>query len=729
MRKLSCFSVVISSIVFTACGNHARVDTNPIPSVKPEKIFPNVAQELELNFISIAQDQTAQEQYDLSVPNFNLTANQVKLIGATAIQKANRRLNVIARQYMKKATFESTFGALDDANNEINRVASSIYFIAKTSPSPEVQAAASEQVDHVSQWEVSVEYRDDLYKALKTFADTNPKLDAEQKKLVEDTLRDFKKAGMNLGEDAKKNVHKLRNELEVAANEYSKNIDQSDEKIIFTAEQVKDGALKGVPEDFIKARTQKTDGSVVISIAVANDFSTVMSNARSEETRKVVETAYDSMLKEKNTPLLEKMISLRHQIAEATGYKSWADYRTDGRMAGSSATVNDFLKRVTHGLDPKFQTEMNELKNLKARDQEAGFNLWDYRYYQNQMLKEKYNVDAEDMRKFFSADKVLIGMLEVYQNLFGLKFTEVTDVPYKWVPDIRLFLVTDQKTGEPLGAFYLDLFPRKNKYKHFAHFGIVGAKTLPNGKKQRPISALVCNFPAPTEGKPSLLTHGHVETMFHEFGHAMHAILSQSKFARFAGTGVERDFVEAPSQMLEAWVWEKSVLDRFAANWQNPEEKMGEDLVRRMNEAKQAIQATLYRRQMTFGIMDMNFHAAGTKKDVLQIAGDAFREIFLLPLPEGASFAAAWTHMNGYDAGYYGYAWADAISEDLLTQFKKAPGGMMDVNVGQKLREEIYSKGGTRPAAESIRAFLGRDWNMDAFFESLGISNTPTPQP
>src|SRR5256886_9994590 len=198
-------------------------------------------------------------------------------------------------------------------------------------------------------------------------------------------------------------------------------------------------------------------------------------------------------------------------------------------------------------------------------------------------------------------------MFTIYTNIFGLKF-DLIEPPYKWIGDLQLYAVSDDKTGEPLGCFYLDMFPREGKYNHFAEFGLIEGKLLADGNYQRPVCSLVCNFPSPSKDKPSLLNHQDVETLFHEFGHAMHTIVTRAKYARFAGTSVPRDFVEAPSQMLENWVWDKKVLDSFAADYRDPSKKIPPEILSKLKEAKLATVGVYYRRQLSFALMDLALH-------------------------------------------------------------------------------------------------------------------------
>src|SRR5437899_10182282 len=232
-------------------------------------------------------------------------------------------------------------------------------------------------------------------------------------------------------------------------------------------------------------------------------------------------------------------------------------------------------------------------------------------------------------------------MFNIYQSIFGLKFERV-DPPYKWISDLQLYAVSDSKSGEPLGLFYLDMFPREGKYNHFAQFGIIEGKKLGNGKYQRPTVALICNFPPPSKDKPSLLAHSDVETLFHEFGHAMHSIMTRANFVRFSGTSVPRDFVEAPSQMLENWVWDKKVLDSFAADYRDPSKKIPAEVLAKLKESRLATEGTRYRRQLSFGVVDLALHTQihdSNTQEVLPLSNKVLSYVFLPMVPDTAFVA------------------------------------------------------------------------------------------
>jgi thimet oligopeptidase len=332
-------------------------------------------------------------------------------------------------------------------------------------------------------------------------------------------------------------------------------------------------------------------------------------------------------------------------------------------------------------------------------------------------------VDPEQLRVYFPYQRVLDGMFSIYQRIFGLKF-EPIKAPYKWIGDLQLYAVSDSNTGEPLGLFYLDMFPREGKYNHFAQFDLVNGKLLPDGRYQRPTVALICNFPAPTSEHPSLMSHNDVVTLFHEFGHAMHSILTRANDFRFSGTSVPRDFVEAPSQMLENWAWDKRVLDTFAADYRDPSKRIPAEVLAKLKESRLATEGTLYRRQLSFGLMDLALHTRirnGNARDTLPLSNEILGQVFL-PRPQETAFVAYFSHIIEYGAGYYGYAWADAIAADMATVFENSPDGYFDPQAGMKLRKEIYEVGGSRDATVSIEKFLGRPRSLEPFLKKIGVT-------
>jgi thimet oligopeptidase len=665
------------------------------------------------------QKRAARYNSVISIPSFETTTNEIRQSLANTIAAGNAGLDRIGVLNPGDVTFTNTVGALDDLGFELALVANRLGLIEQTSTNAAVRDAATEAIKELNAWMVGLDYREDVYQAVKAYADAKPALTGEAAKLLSETMRDYRRAGLELPKAERNEVERLRKELTGWETDYQNNITKTQKAVLFTKTD-----LEGVPDDFL-SQLKTGDDQYTVKVNVTWHYMTVMENAKREETRRQLLVERDNLARDNNLPLLEKVLPLRDNIARKLGYQSWADYVIEIRMARTAAEAIAFLEKVKTGLQPKYDAELEEFRQLKIKDTgdtNTQIHVWDWRYYSNQLKKRRYDVDAEQLRVYFPYQRVLDGMFAIYQRIFGLKF-ECVEAPYKWIGDLQLYAVSDAKSGEPLGLFYLDMFPREGKYNHFAQFGLIDGKRLPDGRYQRPVVALICNFPAPTPDHPSLMSHRDVETLFHEFGHAMHSILTRADYARFSGTSVPRDFVEAPSQMLENWIWDKKVLDSFAADYRNPTNKIPAEVLARLKEARLATEGTFYRRQLSFGLMDLTLHTRihdDNARETLPLSNQALGEVFL-PRPADTAFVAYFGHIIGYGAGYYGYAWADVIAADLATVFEKSPEGYFDPAAGLRLRKEIYEVGNARDVNISIEKFLGRPSSPEPFLKKIGV--------
>lgn len=656
----------------------------------------------------------------LRLPQFETTPDAITKTADQTMATANAALDRIGKLSAGEVNFTNTIGALDDNGVLIAETMNRIGLIKETSTNAALRDAATEAEKRLQEWGVGLDYREDVYRAVKAFADTQPKLSGEDAKLFEETMRDYRRAGLALPKAQRDEVEKLRKELSAVATDFDSNITKAQKTLTFTKAE-----LAGAPETLLTAPGVKTgDDEYSIKINVTWQYLAVLEHVKSEAVRQRVLTEQHSLAKVENAPLIEKLLALRYQIATKLGYQNWADYQLEVKMAKNGKTAIEFEQKLRDGLQPKFEAELSEFRKLKAAetgDANAQINLWDWRYYAEQLRKTKYNVDSEQLRNFFPLKNTLDGMFAIYQRIFGLKF-ERMEPPYKWVDDLQLWAVTDAQTAEPLGFFYLDLFPREGKYHHFAMFPVIDGKRHADGTYQRPVVSLVCNFTPPSATTPSLLDHDSVDTLFHEFGHAMHAILTRANFVRFSGTSVPRDFVEAPSQMLENWAWDKKVLDSFAADYRDPSKRIPPEILDQLKASKYATYACHYRRQLSFGLMDLVLHDQITDTntaEALALSTKTMSDTFL-PMPEGTAFLCYFGHFTGYDAGYYGYAWADAIAADMATVFENSSDGYFDVATGKRMRDEIYAQGDSRDVNVSIEKFLGRPRSIEPFLKKIG---------
>jgi thimet oligopeptidase len=669
------------------------------------------------------QAAAAREHMSLVLPDYPRTPDELRARVNAALKEADTALAALAAQDPATLTFANTFVLYDAITARVGDVYLLSGTIAESSLDPAMRDTGNELNVQIQGWSVGLDYREDIYRALKAVADAKPKLDAESQRLVDEQMRTYRRAGLTLPTAQKAEVEKLRKDLTALTTQFAVNINEARAPLDFTAAE-----LAGVPQSFLESPgVKQPDGRYRVMANITWHAVAIAENADNPETRRKVNVARAQLAREKNVPLMKQIVVLRADIAQRLGYATWADYQIEVKMAKNGATALKFEEDLLAGLQPKFTAELETLRQLKVKQTgqaDAQILAWDVSYYTNRLMKEKYAIDKEELRNFFPYQATLDGMFAIYQKIFGLKFTQI-DPPYVWAEGVQLYVVQDAASGVPMGAFYLDMFPREGKFNHFACFPQKAGGVLANGSYDLPVVALMCNFPAPSADKPSLLKHDDVETLFHEFGHVMHGMLSRSRYVAQGGFNVPRDFVEAPSQMLEAWVWNKAVLDTFAADYRDSEKKIPAVTIASLVEARQATAAYTTRRQQAFGIMDLALHtvskADAEKMDIVAVTDAALMRATVAPAADTA-FIAYFGHLaGGYDAGYYGYLWAKVMALDMASVFKAAPGGFLDEKVGLRLRNEVYGVGNTRDVDGSVESFLGRPRSQQAFLEDVGI--------
>lgn len=367
---------------------------------------------------------------------------------------------------------------------------------------------------------------------------------------------------------------------------------------------------------------------------------------------------------------------------------------------------------------PHVTREIKALKKLKKNSLggDGDFNAWDYAYYLKKQLNAKYHLNTDEVKEYFEMNNTLKGMFTVYEKLLNIKIKETTSVPV-WHSKVKTYEMW--KDGKLTGNFYLDLFPRPNKYTHFACFPISGYRL--SGKEEvLPTAALVCNFPEGNADQPSLLKHSDAITLFHEFGHLVHWLLCHPAISSQNAFGAKGDFVEAPSQFLENWCWEYDALKLFAKNYKTGA-TLPLSLFTKMKQAQLVNAGFFNMRQIQLGTTDFTFedrYDETKKKGIMQVSKEKFA-LGQLPFPEGSHFICSFTHLNGYAANYYGYLWSKVYAQDMFSAFKKK--GVMNKATGIRYRKEVLEAGASRPEIKSVETFLGRKSNSDAFLESLGI--------
>ncbi|XP_046548552.1 LOW QUALITY PROTEIN: thimet oligopeptidase-like [Haliotis rubra] len=652
--------------------------------------------------------------------SWKITADDIKASADELIVKTKAAYDAVGLLKTEEINYGNVVKALADNDCQYSVKRNNLDFVQHVYADKGLRDVSVEADKKLSEFEVEMSMRQDVFDAIVAFQKNNKgEISAEAKRYLERLIKLGRRNGLHLPKDVQDRIKALKKRMSDLGIDFSKNLNEENTILEFPEEE-----LVGLPDDFLKALEKTESGLYKVSLKYPHYFP-CMKKARNPDTRRKMETAFNSRCLKENTPILEELVKLRHEKAKLLGFPTHSAFILDMRMAKTPEAVDTFLKDLTQKLQPLRKGEMEDFLNFKKEEcatygyeYDGKINYWDFRYYMTMVEEKKYAVDHNKLKEYFPMETVTKGLLEIYQELLGLKFSQIKD-PEVWFEDVTMYSVTDAKTEELLGYFYLDLYPREGKYGHAACFGLQPGCLLPNGSRQISIAAMVANFTKSTADQPSLLTHDEVETYFHEFGHVMHQICARANFALFSGTHVERDFVEAPSQMLENWCWEQEPLCRMSGHYKDST-AIPDDLLKKLTKSRIANAGLFNLRQILLGTFDQTIHTL-PEADTAKIFFKLSEEILgIVPTP-GTNMPAAFGHLaGGYDAQYYGYLWSEVFCMDMFySRFRKE--GIMNPDVGRSYRNCILAPGGSVDGADMLKNFLGRDPKPIAFLESKGL--------
>jgi thimet oligopeptidase len=630
-----------------------------------------------------------------------LTGTPEQLLASCRADMSTARREADRFVAMPKAPREPALRAFDDAFVALADAASRASLARNVHPDAKLREAAEtceQEVDALST-ELSLDRR--LYEALAAVKldDADP----VDRWFVEKSLRDFRRAGVDKDDATRARVRALRDELVRIGQDFGRNIREDVRRASFTPAE-----LEGLPADWLRARPPGADGK--ISVSTDNvDYVPVVTYARREATREAMWRLY-RVRAPKNLEVLTTLLDRRAELARILGYPSWAAYATEDKMIGSADAAASFVERIVQASARRLDKDTDQMLKRKRVDDPAAtrFFPWDSQYLQERVKAERYDFESQAVRPYFEYQHVKQGVLDVTGRLFGVRWRRVTDAPV-WHPEVEAYDVLDGGDGRLLGRIYLDMHPREGKYKHYAQF------TLANGTRGRrlPEGALVCNFPRPGK-EPALLEHNDVKTFFHEFGHLLHHVLGgHTKWAAHAGVATEWDFVEAPSQLLEEWAWDPDVLATFAKHHETGE-PIPRALVKRMKAADEYGKGVQVRQQMFYAALSLELHRRDPHAlDTTQVVAELMERYTPFKNVAGTHFHSSFGHLEGYSAIYYTYMWSLVIAKDLFGEFERE--GLMDERVARRYRAAVLEQGGSKPAAELVKDFLGRPSGFEAW--------------
>ncbi|EDO48068.1 predicted protein [Nematostella vectensis] len=637
------------------------------------------------------------------------------------IKKARDVYDKVGSLKPEEVTYENCLKALASSERDYSSNKSILDFPQHMSTDKDVRAASTEADRKLSDFEVEMSMRKDIFDNLVAFKENNKQpISAEAQRVLDKLIKLGRRNGLHLPVDKQNEIKSIKKKLSDLGIDFNRNCNEENTKLYFTKEE-----LAGLPDDFVNSLDKREDGKLEVSLKYPHYFP-CMRKASNPETRRQLEFAFNRRCMEENTKILEELVVLRKKRSDILGYATHSDYITEMRMSKSAANVSKFLSDLAIKLHPLADAELKTMLDLKEQEckqlghpYDGKINYWDMRYYMTMVEEKNYVIDHNKLKEYFPLAVVTKGLLDIYQDLLGLRFLEIKK-PHVWHEDVQLFSVEDVSTSTIIGYFYLDLFPREGKFSHAACFGLQPGCLLDDGSRQLSVAAMEANFTRPSEERPSLLTHQEVETFFHEFGHVMHQICAKAEFALFSGTNVERDFVEAPSQMLENWCWEKEPLRRMSAHFKD-KSPIPDEMLDKLIASRNANAGVFNLRQILLGTFDQEIHTSPQVVDTAKVFASLSDEILHIPATPGTNMPASFGHLaGGYDAQYYGYLWSEVFCMDMFySRFKKE--GIMSTKVGMDYRRCILEPGGSIDATEMLKNFLGREPSQEAFLVSKGL--------
>jgi len=648
--------------------------------------------------------------------NWAASAAEIDADCKRAIDRAGVRADAVAGMPVGRRGFATVVAPLEDLSADLNDDLAAQTFLSAVGRQRGVRDAALACENRANDFVAALSGRADLARAVADAEASGTARSTADRKLLALWGTAFRRAGALLPPDRHDEFVRLEQQLGALQTQFGANLANDRVTLLFSARE-----LAGLPPDFTQSLARRGDDYVV---PVDESTARFLSQASDAGARKAYYLAYGNLGATKNLPLLRTALEVRDRLAHLLGYPNWAAYVLADRMAATPQRVDDFLDELDRGLMPRARAEIARLAALKARDlrvRATTLNPWDVSYYDARLRRTTYAVDEDAVKRYFPVDHVVPAVLGIYARLLGVNF-KARVAPALWAPDVAEYAVHDAATGKYLGDFFLDLYPRDGKYTHFASFPILPARRRADGTMRPAEDAIVGNWPRPAPGKPALLTHGEVETFFHEFGHDMATMLATAPYETLSA-GFRADFVEAPSQMLENWVWDPAILHELGANVETGA-PLPDALVKRIVAARYVDDAYFSIRQVMLASIDMRYHESGGRVDTTAVWAEAARTLTPMPIAPGIHPEASFGHlMGGYDAGYYGYLWSKVYAQDLFTAFQAR--GLENPVVGMRYRDEILAPARTLEPDVAVRAFLGRPMSTAAFYRDLGIAAPP----
>ena len=624
-------------------------------------------------------------------------------------------------------TFENTIVALENAGQDLDRVLNVFYPLESAMSDDAFMELSVKITPRLSEYSTSISLNEGLWERIKTVYDNadTTRLSPEDRMLLKRTYESFTRKGALLQGADREKYSKLSSRLSELTTTFGQNTlkELNTYKIWLKAEDLDGLTESAVEAAALAARENGREGEYLFTLD-APVYSAFMKNSSRRDLREKMWRLYSGRNikgEYNNIPVMKEIAETRLAIANLLGYRTYADYSLANTMAAKTENVYKLLNSLRDAYKPAQKAEFAELEAFATKMEGKPMQLkpWDYSYYSNKLRNAKYSYDEEELRPYFELNNVIDGVFGLATRLYGVKFVKNPDIPV-YHPDVTAFDVKDED-GSYLGVIYTDFFPRASKRAGAWMTEFKGQRVDEEGNNSRPHVTIVMNFTKPTSTKPSLLTPSEVETFLHEFGHALHGLLADSKYGSLAGTNVLRDFVELPSQFNENYLTEKEFLDGFAKHYETGK-PIPSELIDRIVASSQYGAAYACFRQLGFGMLDLAWHTiTAPVQDPEKFENEALESVSMFEPIAGTMFAPTFGHIfsGGYAAGYYSYKWAEVLDADAFAHFKEH--GIFDRATADSFRKNILSRGGTEDPAELYRRFRGHDATIDALLKRDGI--------
>ena len=659
-------------------------------------------------------------------PQFDKIENQHYIPAfKQAIEEGKAEVDAIVNS-PETPTFKNTIEALEYAGETLNRISHIFYNLLEANTDEEMQNIAEEISPLTTEFSMYVRLNEGLFQRIKSVYDQRESLnlDAVEMRLLEKTYEGFARNGANLSPEDKETYSKYMEELSLLSLQFGKNVLAATNA--FTLNLTDENDLIGLPnyvkEQAADAAKNKNLTGWLFDLT-APSYVPFMKFSERRDLREKMYRQYNTRAfggELDNSKIIKRIAELRIKVANILGYKNFAEYQTERRMAKSPAVVEEFLNKLLKPALPKARQEVEE---LNAYAKEKGFNEeilmpWDFSFYSEKLRAERYDLRDEQLKPYFQLDRCINAIFDLANRLYGITFFELNDIPV-YHKDVKVYEVKD-KDGSHLALFYADFFPRESK-RGGAWMTEFRGQRIYNNVEERPLISIVTNFTKPTTDTPSLITHDEFTTLLHEFGHALHGIMTKGKYESMTGTNVDHDFVELPSQIMENWCYEPEYLNTFAKHYQTGE-TIPSDLIEKIVASMNFQSAYFHIRQLQFGILDMAWHTLTDifKEDALSFEKKVLSATNVLPSIPECIISTAFSHIfaGGYCAGYYSYKWAEVLAADGFSLFKEKD--IFNQETAASFRE-LLTKGDSIDASILYRNFRGHDPEPEALLKQLGI--------